>query len=252
MSYVDVSWLCLMMLDDDILPAPLFGTSILPQFFAFPNQKRHFFRHVFWLVSNFHPASKVANVEVFKPSSIDILLWQTGPRRQSFTGEVEHLKLPLRIKEPQSWTFPRTLRIVSRFHLSHFLESTALWRTQAPKKLLKHVTIFQDGIEVFPPKRTSCFIHLHSIQFCHNSVMRPPIPQYDRKTLWLHPSWNWSKTCVRHKDVFGWCLLALGSAHQQDIYPPSMSSNGPWALTSSRNQIAWEPMFAIHGVCGSS
>jgi len=63
-----------MMLDDDILPAPLFGTSILPHFFAFPNQKRHFFRHVFWLVSNFHPASKVANVEVFKPSSIDILL----------------------------------------------------------------------------------------------------------------------------------------------------------------------------------
>lgn len=174
------------------------------------------------------------------------------PWRQSFTGEVEHLKLPLRIKEPQSWTFPRTLGIVSPFSFIAFFGKYSFMKDTTTKQVIE-TCHYISGWHWSVPSKANFMFHTssqHSIlpQFRHEA----PIPLYDRKTLWLHPSWNWSKTCVRHKDVFGWCLLALGSAHQQDIYPPSMSSNGPRALTSSRNQIAWEPMFAIHGVCGSS
>ncbi len=69
----DVSWLCLMMLDDDdtVQRNRRSVKKHLPHVPAFPNQKTH----LPWIVSlKFHPASKVANVEVFKPSSIDILL----------------------------------------------------------------------------------------------------------------------------------------------------------------------------------
>ncbi len=98
------------------------------------------------------------------------------------------------MKEPQPsfrklWVYPPSHDAI--------VESAALWRTNHP------VTRFQDGIEVFPPKRTNELLHVSHIFTAFNSATIPswgPHPRYDRKPLWLHPSWNWSKTCS-HKDV---------------------------------------------------
>ena len=88
--YVDVWW-CLMLMFHDyawwwhssstVVRYECFATN----FCLSQSEEAFLFAMFFWLVSNFHPASKVANVEVFKPSSIDILLWQTGPIRANLS-----------------------------------------------------------------------------------------------------------------------------------------------------------------------
>ena len=153
---------CLMMLDDDILPAPLFGTSVLPQIFLSQSEEA-VFRHVFrW--SQISPSFQSGQCRSVQTK----LHWYspvTGPRLQSFTGGST-----LGGSTWWSCTFEAPLWVYPLFHDAFFGKYMFYEGHNHQKSYWNMSLYFRMALK--------CSLHVSYIfpafQFRHHSVMRPP------------------------------------------------------------------------------